>query len=63
MQFNVLLPQSTLNPSQLSHVLKEISDLSGAEIVFKTMCFEMHGLEHEVRNAVAMVLELDAVKV
>lgn len=62
-QFNVLLPQSTLNPAQLSHVLKEISDLSGAEIVYKTMCFEMHGLEHEVRNAVAMVLDLDAVKV
>jgi predicted PilT family ATPase len=27
------------------------------------MCFEMHGLEHEVRAAVAMVSELDIIKV
>lgn len=63
MQFNVLLPPSTLNPAQMTNVLKQISDVSGAEIVFKSMCFEMHGLEHEVRAAVAMILELDAIKV
>lgn len=63
MQFNVLLPPSTLNPAQMTNVLKQISDSSGAEVVFKNMCFEMHGLEHEVREAVVMVLELDAVKV
>ena len=27
------------------------------------MCFEMHGLEYEVRAAVNMILELDIVKV
>jgi len=27
------------------------------------MCFEMHGLEHEVRNAVTLIMELDIVKV
>jgi predicted PilT family ATPase len=27
------------------------------------MCFEMHGLEHEVRNAVNMVMDLEIVKV
>ena len=62
-QFNVLLPPSTLNPAQMTNVLKQISDVSGAEVVFKSMCFEMHGLEQEVRSAVQMVLELDAIKV
>ena len=47
----------------MTAVLKQISDASGAEVVFKSMCFEMHGLEHEVRAAIAMVLELDAIKV
>jgi hypothetical protein len=36
---------------------------TGAEVVFKSMCFEMHGLEHEVRSAVGTVLELDVIKV
>jgi len=44
-------------------VLKRIANTSGAELVFKSNCFEMHGLEHEVRTAVSMVLELDVVKV
>ncbi|KAL5518585.1 hypothetical protein ACEPAH_268 [Sanghuangporus vaninii] len=61
-QFNVLLPPSTLNPAQMTTVLKQTSDVSGAEVVFKSMCFEMHGLEHEVRAAVSMVLELEAIK-
>ncbi|EJD04379.1 cytoplasmic protein [Fomitiporia mediterranea MF3/22] len=61
-QFNVLLPPSTLNPAQMTNVLKQISDMSGAEVVFKSMCFEMHGLEHEVRAAISMLLELDAIK-
>ncbi len=62
-QFNVLLPPSTLNPSQISTVLKQIADVSGAEVVFKSMCFEMHGLEHEVRSAIQMILDIDAIKV
>lgn len=62
-QFNVLLPPSTLNPAHMTPILKQISDASGAEVVFKSMCFEMHGLEHEVRTAIALVLELDAIKV
>ena len=36
---------------------------TGAEVVFKSMCFEMHGLEHEVRAAVSMVMELEIIKV
>ena len=62
-QFNVLLPPPTLNPAQMTTVLKQISDMSGAEVVFKSMCFEMHGLEHEVRAAISMILELEVIKV
>ncbi|KII93438.1 hypothetical protein PLICRDRAFT_99898 [Plicaturopsis crispa FD-325 SS-3] len=61
-QFNVLLPPTTLNASQVTTLLKQISITTGAEVVFKSMCFEMHGLEHEVRAAVNMILELEAVK-
>lgn len=61
-QFNALLPPATLNPSQVTTVLKQISVATGAEVVFKSMCFEMHGLEHEVRAAMTMVMELDIVK-
>ncbi|KAF8585543.1 hypothetical protein K439DRAFT_1646564 [Ramaria rubella] len=60
--FNVLMPASTINPAQMPAVLKRIANASGAEVVFKSNCFEMHGLEHEVRAAVSMVLELDIVK-
>lgn len=62
-QFNVLLPSTTLNHTQVSTILKQVSYTSGAEVVFKGMSFEMHGLEHEVRTAVSMLLELDIVKV
>jgi len=62
-QFNVLLPPTTLNSSQVTTLLKQISLTTGAEVVFKSMCFEMHGLEYEVRAAVNMILELDIVKV
>ncbi|KAL0950895.1 hypothetical protein HGRIS_007654 [Hohenbuehelia grisea] len=61
-QYNVLLPPATLNPSQVTNLLKQISVNTGAEIVFKSMCFEMHGLEHEVKQAVNMVMELEMIK-
>ncbi|CAL1696508.1 unnamed protein product [Somion occarium] len=61
-QFNVLMPSTTLNPSQVSAILKQVSYATGAEVVFKGMCFEMHGLEHEVRAAIVMLLDLDIVK-
>lgn len=32
-------------------------------MVFKTNCFEMHGLEQQVRTAVMNALELDVVQV
>ncbi len=62
-QFNALLPPATLAASQVSTLLKQISLTTGAEVVFKSMCFEMHGLEHEVRAAVNMVMDLDIIKV
>ncbi|KAG9314646.1 cytoplasmic protein [Chiua virens] len=61
-QFNVLLPPATLNSSQVTTLLKQISLTTGAEVVFKSMCFEMHGLEYEVRAAVSKILDLDLVK-
>ncbi|KAI0690686.1 cytoplasmic protein [Cytidiella melzeri] len=61
-QFNVLLSSANLNHAQASTILKQISYSSGAEVVFKGMNFEMNGLEHEVRAAVNMLLELDIVK-
>ncbi|TXT11510.1 uncharacterized protein COLE_01920 [Cutaneotrichosporon oleaginosum] len=60
--FDVLMPQATLNPPQMQPVLKRISHATGAEVVFKSNCFEMHGLEKEVRDAVVQVLELDVIK-
>lgn len=61
-QFNVLLPPSTLNATQVTNIIKQVSNATGAELVFKGMCFEMHGLEHEVRHAVNMIMDLDIVK-
>ncbi|GLB36375.1 putative K homology RNA-binding domain containing protein [Lyophyllum shimeji] len=62
MQFNALLPPATLNASAVTTLLKQISMTTGAEVVFKSMCFEVHGLEHEVRAAVSMIMELDIIK-
>ena len=44
-------------------ILKNIAHATGAEVVFKSNCFEMHGLEQEVRAAVMMVLELEVIQV
>ncbi|PPQ90451.1 hypothetical protein CVT25_014969 [Psilocybe cyanescens] len=61
-QFNALLPPANLNSSTITALLKQISTATGAEVVFKSMCFEMHGLEQEVRTAVNMIMELDVIK-
>jgi len=61
-QFNALLPPANLNTTAITALLKQISTATGAEAVFKSMCFEMHGLEHEVRAAVNMIMELDIIK-
>ncbi|TEB39298.1 cytoplasmic protein [Coprinellus micaceus] len=61
-QFNALLPPPTINPSTVAALLKQISVASSAEVVFKSMCFELHGLENEARAAVNMIMELDVIK-
>lgn len=60
--FDVFASQQMLTMAQITPALKHISNLSGAEVVFKSNCFEVHGLESEVRAAVSQLLELDAVK-
>ncbi|GAA5842045.1 hypothetical protein JCM9279_002766 [Rhodotorula babjevae] len=60
--FDVFMPPPTINPAQIPPILRHISVTSGAEAVFKSNCFEFHGLESEVRQAVQLVLELDFVK-
>lgn len=62
-QFNVLLPPATLNATQVTTILRQIAITTGAEVVFKSSCFEMHGLEPEIRAAVTMILDLDVIKV
>ncbi|CDS81860.1 KH domain protein [Sporisorium scitamineum] len=61
--FDMYMPsQANLNPTQAAPVLKHVSNASGAEVVFKSNCFEIHGLESEVRTAVSALLELDLIK-
>ncbi|BGP18661.1 hypothetical protein JCM10213_002905 [Rhodosporidiobolus nylandii] len=60
--FDVFMPPPSINPAQIPPILRHISVTSGAEAVFKSNCFEFHGLESEVRQAVQLVLELDFVK-
>jgi hypothetical protein len=62
-QFNALLPPANLNTTAITALLKQISTATSAEVVFKSMCFEVHGLEREVRAAVNMVMDLDIIKV
>jgi len=46
----------------VTYILKQVSLASGAETIFKGMCIEMHGLEHEVRAALSMLLDMEIVK-
>ncbi|WVN89687.1 uncharacterized protein L203_104917 [Cryptococcus depauperatus CBS 7841] len=62
MTVDVIMPQSSLNPAQMQPILKKVAHTSGAEVVFKSNCFEMYGLEKQVRAAVMMALELELVQ-
>lgn len=57
------MPSATINPSQMQPTLQRIANSTGAEVVFKSNCFEVHGLESQVRAAVGLVLELEIIKV
>lgn len=64
LHYNVLVPSANgVNPAAMGNVLRMVCSRSGAEVVCKSGTFEMHGLESEVRAAVAMILELDIIKV
>jgi hypothetical protein len=58
-----VLDPTTLNLAQMQPVVKQIAQATGAEVVFKSNCFEVHGLEEEVQSAVLHVLKLDVVNV
>lgn len=63
-----LLPQAynaintQMIAAQITPMLQNVANRSGAEVVFKGNCFEIHGLETEVKGAVSMILDLDIVK-
>ncbi|SCZ89319.1 BZ3500_MvSof-1268-A1-R1_Chr9g10367 [Microbotryum saponariae] len=60
--FDAFMAPPALNPAQIQPFLRHIAVVSGAEVVFKSNCFEFHGLESEVRAAVQIVLDSDVVK-
>ncbi|CAO1614561.1 unnamed protein product [Sympodiomycopsis kandeliae] len=62
MAYNALASPTTLNATQVTPLLKTVANESGAEIVFKTNSFEIHGVETEVKDAVGMILDMDLVK-
>lgn len=61
--FDVLMPQPSLNPAQMQPILKRIAHDSGAEVIFKSNCFEVNGTEPDVRAAIAAIVELDVIQV
>ncbi|TIB93001.1 hypothetical protein E3Q19_01585 [Wallemia mellicola] len=61
--FDVLIPPPSINPSTVpASDLERLALESGAEIVLKSNCFEAHGSDTAVRDAIARVLELDIVQ-
>lgn len=63
MSFDVFLPPPSVNLAQMPDILRHISTTTGAEAVFKSNCFELHGLEDDVKAAIRIVLDLDFAKV
>ncbi|CED84372.1 cytoplasmic protein [Phaffia rhodozyma] len=62
LSFDVLMPSNSINPIGIQPALLHIANASGAEVVWKSNCFEFHGLEGPVRLAVGMALDLEEVK-
>ncbi|TIB06755.1 hypothetical protein E3P96_00094 [Wallemia ichthyophaga] len=61
--FDVLIPPPSINPSTVPPGdLEKLALESGAEIVLKSNCFEAHGSDASVRDAIARVLDLDIVQ-
>lgn len=62
MGYDVFAVQQALTLSQVAPALRLASIESGAEVLFKSNCFEVHGLEAEVRRAVSLLLDLELVR-
>lgn len=60
--FDGHVASNTLTAHQVPPLIKHISAISGAEVAFRGNCFEIHGLETEVKQAVVQLLELDVLK-
>lgn len=60
--FDNFMSPPTLSSTQMTPLIKQVSNASGAEVVFKGNCFELHGLESEVRQGVLLLLDLDLVQ-
>jgi hypothetical protein len=61
--YNVLMPPPSVSISQMPVTLKRIAMQSGAEVVFKSNCFEIYGLADETSVAIQLISDLDMVKV
>lgn len=62
MGYDVFAVQQALTLQYIAPALRLVSVQSGAEVLFKSNCFEVHGLETEVRTAVALLLDLELVR-
>ncbi|KAG8898869.1 hypothetical protein FRB99_007092 [Tulasnella sp. 403] len=62
--FNLLLPASTINPTQVPPLLKHLVAGTGGtiEIVFRDNCFEFFGSENDIRRGVQLLGEVGVVK-
>ena len=60
--YNALMPPPSLNPNQVTATLEAIVRNCDVEAVYKKNLFEFHGLEADVRAAIAMLREMDVVK-
>ncbi|TYJ54383.1 hypothetical protein B9479_004971 [Cryptococcus floricola] len=52
-------PRVVLNPAQIQPVVKHISHVTGAEIVYKPNMFEVNGLERQVTSAMLLLMDVD----
>ncbi|WVQ70686.1 hypothetical protein IAR50_000208 [Cryptococcus sp. DSM 104548] len=52
-------PRVVLNPAQIQPVLKRVSHITGAEIVYKPNMFEVNGLERQVTSAMMLLMDVD----
>ncbi|ODO10578.1 hypothetical protein I350_01175 [Cryptococcus amylolentus CBS 6273] len=52
-------PRVVLNPAQIQPIVKHISHVTGAEVVYKPNMFEVNGLERQVTSAMLLLMDVD----